>query len=310
MPGIGLVPDLRERWLTELYPETLRFVITNEKLAAWYPNESRTMPRDDADDETHREFMADLLRHVIQREIDAVFSSESYGEGFAAHLTRYFRRWNSSAKPLRHVSVDHAREAVPISGRIIRADVHNARQWLHPAVYASFVERVVCLGGESSGKSTLSQALAQQFGTQFCAEFGREWWEERGGQLTFDDLLFIGRKQMEREEQLARRATRYLFCDTSPLTTLFYCLDQFCHADPQLEALAERRYAVTLLCAPDFPFVQDGTRREPEFRMRQHAWYVREFQRRSVSYVEVRGDVCARVRQVREILEESATSVD
>jgi NadR type nicotinamide-nucleotide adenylyltransferase len=127
---------------------------------------------------------------------------------------------------------------------------HSAKQWLHPAVYASFVQRIVCLGGESSGKSTLAAALAEHFNTLYAAEFGREWWVERGGQLSFDDLVFIGRKQIEREEQLARRATRYLFCDTSPLTTLFYCLDQFVHADPQLEALAERRYALTLLCAP------------------------------------------------------------
>lgn len=289
-------PDLRERWLAELYPQTVRLVVTNERLATWYPGESRVMPRNDADDETHREFMADLLRHVIRREVDAVFSSESYGEGFAAHLTRYFGR------SVQHVCVDSAREVVPISGRIIRADVHNARQWLHPAVYASFVERIVCLGGESSGKSTLSAALAQEFNTQFCAEFGREWWVERAGQLTMDDLLFIGSKQVEREEQLAQRATRYLFCDTSPLTTLFYCLDQFGRADPQLEALAERRYALTLLCAPDFPFVQDGTRREPEFRVRQHEWYVRELERRSIPYIQVSGDVRERVRQVAPVL--------
>ena len=298
----GHPPELRERWLAELYPQALRYVVTNDKLAAWYPNESCVMPPNDADDETHREFMADLLRHVIQREVDAVFSSESYGDGFAAHLTRYFRRWNSAAKPVRHISVDYAREVVPISGRVIRADVHSAKQWLHPAVYASFVQRIVCLGGESSGKSTLAAALAEQFNTLCAAEFGREWWMERGGQLSFDDLLFIGRKQVEREEQLARGATRYLFCDTSPLTTLFYCLDQFGLADPHLEALAARRYDLTLLCAPDFPFVQDGTRREPEFRMRQHEWYVREMKRRGVAYLEVRGDVEGRVREVRDTL--------
>lgn len=74
------------------------------------------------------------------------------------------------------------------------------------------------------------------------------------------------------------------------------------------EALAKRRYAVTLLCAPDFAFVQDGTRREPAFRMRQHAWYERELQRRSVPYFEVRGDLQARVRQVREILGQPAAA--
>jgi HTH-type transcriptional regulator, transcriptional repressor of NAD biosynthesis genes len=89
-----------------------------------------------------------------------------------------------------------------------------------------------------------------------------------------------------------------LFCDTSPLTTLFYCLDQFGKAAPDLERLADRSYSLTILCAPDFDFVQDGTRREPEFRLKQHEWYVRELQRRGVPYIEVRGSVEARIEQV------------
>ena len=44
-------------------------------------------------------------------------------------------------------------------------------------------------------------------------------------------------------------------------------------APPELVALAGRAYDLTVLCAPDFDFVQDGTRREPAFRLQQHAWY-------------------------------------
>jgi HTH-type transcriptional regulator, transcriptional repressor of NAD biosynthesis genes len=89
-----------------------------------------------------------------------------------------------------------------------------------------------------------------------------------------------------------------LFCDTSPLTTLFYCLDQFGQAPAELVSLAERSYALTVLCAPDFEFVQDGTRREPEFRLKQHEWYVRELQQRGIPYIEVHGSIEARVEQV------------
>lgn len=297
----GSEPERRERWLATLYPQTTRLIVTNERLATWYPHEQppRVMPPNDADDETHRAFMADLLRCVACREVDAVFSSEAYGDGFADYLQRYFHRFNPSSKPVRHVSVDSDRNIVAISGRIIREDVHAARQWLHPAVYASFVERVVCLGGESSGKSTLSEALAREFATLHCAEFGREWWLERNGQLRFEDLLFIARKQVEREDESSLRAARYLFCDTSPLTTLLYCLDLFGKADLELEALATRRYDLTLLCAPDFEFVQDGTRREPEFRLQQHAWYVQELERRGIPYMEVKGSLESRVAQVR-----------
>jgi nicotinamide riboside kinase len=129
-------------------------------------------------------------------------------------------------------------------------------------------------------------------------EFGRELWVDRGGNLEFDDLLRIGRTQVEREGRLAEQSNRYLFCDTSPLTTLFYCLDQFGKASAELERLADREYSLTVLCAPDFDFVQDGTRREPGFRMKQHKWYVRELQRRCVPYIEVHGSVEARIERV------------
>lgn len=275
----GCEPERRERWLEQLYPQTTRLVVTNEQ---------RVIPPNSADDDTHRAFTAEL----IDRPVDAVFTSESYGDGFAAYLARHFRR------PVQHVLVDAARSVVPTSGTSIRANVHESHQWLHPTVYASFVDRIVCLGGESSGKSTLAEALARAHGTKHATEFGRELWVDRGGALEFDDLLLIGRTQVEREEQLSEQSNRYLFCDTSPLTTLFYCLDQFGRASPELEELADRTYSLTLLCVPDFDFVQDGTRREPEFRLKQHEWYVRELRRRGVSYIEVRGTVEQRIEQV------------
>lgn len=279
----GCETERRERWLQQLYPQTTRLVVSNER---------RAIPPNNADDDTHRAFTAELLKSVIGRQIDAVFTSESYGDGFAAYLERYFRR------PVQHVLVDAARGVVPTSGTSIRANPHASRQFLHPTVYASFVDRVVCLGGESSGKSTLTEALARAHDTKHAPEFGRELWMDRGGTLEFDDLLLIGRTQLEREDRLAEQSNRYLFCDTSPLTTLFYCLDQFGKAAPELEQLSDRSYALTILCAPDFDFVQDGTRREPEFRLKQHEWYVRELQRRGVPYIEVRGSVEARVEQV------------
>lgn len=290
MPGCE--PARREAWLDQLYPQTTRLVVTNERLAQWFPGQGRLIPPNSADDDVHREFTAELIQHVVGRQVDAVFTSESYGDGFAAYLDRYFRR------PVRHVLVDAARATFPTSGTDIRANVHTERQWLHPSVYVSFVERVVCLGGESSGKSTLTEALAREFDTVHAPEFGRELWVDRGGNLEFDDLLLIGRTQIEREARLAERSNRYLFCDTSPLTTLFYCLDQFGKASPELERLADREYSLTVVCAPDFDFVQDGTRREPEFRLKQHEWYVRELRRRGVPYVEVHGSVEARIERV------------
>ncbi len=116
------------------------------------------------------------------------------------------------------------------------------------------------------------------------AEYGRELWEERAGQLAFADLLRIAEEQVAREQEAAGRAREWLVCDTTPLTTLFYSHVMFGCADPALEALAGRPYDVVVLCQPDFPFVQDGTRQDETFRARQHRWYEAELARRRIPF--------------------------
>jgi nicotinamide riboside kinase len=129
-------------------------------------------------------------------------------------------------------------------------------------------------------------------------EYGRELWVDQGGHLAFADLLHIAQVQAQREEEAAEQAHRYLFCDTSPLTTLFYCVDDFGKAEPELEALAAREYDLHVLCAPDIPFDQDGTRKDEAFRQRQNDWYQQELTARGFPWILVFGPVEARVQQV------------
>lgn len=165
-------------------------------------------------------------------------------------------------------------------------------------VYADFVERVAILGGESSGKSSLAAALALRFDTLHVAEYGRELWEAKQGRLVFEDLLTIGRRQVAREDEACRRARRFLFCDTSPLTTLFYSRHLFGRAEEELERLAARPYRLVVLCAPDFPFVQDGTREGPRLRNAQHAWYRSELAARGMEVLPVEGPIEQRIASV------------
>jgi HTH-type transcriptional regulator, transcriptional repressor of NAD biosynthesis genes len=61
-----------------------------------------------------------------------------------------------------------------------------------------------------------------------------------------------------------------------------------------LEHLAKRTYDLVVLCEPVLPFVQDGTRQEPAFRLHQHAWYQQELNRRRVPHLTVGGTVAER----------------
>jgi HTH-type transcriptional regulator, transcriptional repressor of NAD biosynthesis genes len=294
----------RQRWLAQLFPQAHRLVVKDDWLRQRFPdrNGSVTVPPNDAEDLVHRRFVGFLCAQGLGLTVDTVFTSEDYGDGFARELTNYFREHNSSAPEVRHIQVDLRRTEVPVSGSQIRADVEANRHWLSPVVYASFVRRVCILGGESCGKSTLAEALAIHFGTVHVSEYGRELWEAKNGSLTYEDMLHIAQTQVAAEEQACLGAKRFLFCDTSPLTTLFYSQHLFQSAEAKLEQLAQRRYDLVVLCAADFAFVQDGTRQDANFRGRQNAWYINELDRRRVPFLQVTGGLSERIAQVRERL--------
>lgn len=275
----------RERWLQERFPAVRSAVLDDERLVALGSQTGGPLavPANDAPDESHRDFVGYLCLRLFATPVDAVFSSEAYGEGFASHLTRYFRHWRAESPVVHHVLVDQDRRQVPISASRIRSDVLAQREWLDPTVAASFVPRACVLGGESSGKSSLAAAIADELGGACVAEYGRELWERRAGKLDFEDMLLIARRHIAAEEAAARKST-WVISDTSPLTTLFYSLDLFRRADPELQALAARRYDQVIVCAPDFPFVQDGTRRDAAFRAHQHDWYLQELRERNIPH--------------------------
>jgi len=284
-PGFdGCGKAVREGWLAQLYPQ-VRSVVLDAGL-----------PHNDAPDAVHRAFVGWVCATQLGTDVDAVFTSEDYGDGFALALASCF------GKPVVHVCVDRARARVPVSGTAIRTDPHAWRAFLDPRVYARFVKRVGILGGESSGKTTLAVALSARLETAWVPEYGRELWIERSGELAFEDLRHIADVQVAREERIAQQAVRWLVCDTTPLTTLCYSQLMFGVADPALLALAGRRYDVLFLCAPDFRFVQDGTRRDTEFRMRQHDLYRKVLDEKQIAYTTLAGSVDQRVQQALTIL--------
>ena len=283
----------REAWLRELYPHA-RIVVLGET----FP-----VPHNDAAAGDHRQFVGWVCEHMFGAEMDAVFTSEEYGDGFAAELSEYFfARGRARGRPVVHVQVDQARTRIPTSGTAIRSDPHARRAFLDPRVYASYVQRVAVLGGESSGKTTLCAALAERFGTLWVPEYGRERWVEKGGFLEYADMLHIGQVQRARENDFALGAHRWLFCDTTPMTTQFYSLDLFEQAAHELEILAATRYDAVFLCAPDFPFIQDGTRRDTSFRCRQHKWYQDQLSEKQMPYTVLAGPLEARLEQASSLL--------
>lgn len=284
----GCEPQKRLRWMQQRFPQCHSVVLTPERVKQW---QLPDIPHNDAPADIHRHYVATLCEQVFQQRPEAVFTGEDYGDGFAAVLSTRF------GQPVTHVRLQRSTDANAPSGTLIRTDVHRHRALLADDVYRDFVFRICLLGGESTGKSTLSQALAEALNTRYVAEFGREYWEEKQGELGYDDLLHIARTHVLREQ--AASSERYLVCDTSPLTTLFYTLHQFGHAPQELHQLAEREYSLIVLCAADFEFVQDGSRQGEDFRRLQQAWYEHELTRRNLPFIRVHGSLSARIAQIQ-----------
>ena len=160
------------------------------------------------------------------------------------------------------------------------------------------VKRIALLGGESSGKTTLARALAHALGTVLVPEYGRQRWEELRQTLSGYELVHVAYTQVAWENEHAQQAHTWLICDTTPLTTLQYCLHDHGQAPAELLALSQRHYDLTVLCLPDFDFVQDGCRRDDSFRQQQHAWTLARLAERGVTPLLVQGDVQVRLAQV------------
>ncbi|MES2962914.1 MAG: AAA family ATPase [Bdellovibrionota bacterium] len=285
---VGCELGRREKWLRASYPQALVVGATNA-------------PPNDASEIEHRDYVARVAREIARDHglelFDAVFTSEDYGNGFAAHLSRAF------GKPVTHVSVDRDRLQVPISGTKLREDVHANRKFLSPLVYADFVETVCFLGAESSGKSTIAKACAERFGSAHVDEYGRTLSEERDQKLFLEDMITIAHRHIDDEERLRGLANRYLFVDTSPLTTKFYSGALFGEVVPELEALSSRRYDHVFLCGIDFPLVQDGTRQGEEFRRKQQDFYLRELPKLGWNYTLLEGPLEERLLTVSRVLD-------
>jgi NadR type nicotinamide-nucleotide adenylyltransferase len=194
------------------------------------------------------------LRTVLPERVDRVFTSEKYGEELARRLDA------------EHVCVDLDRTSFPVSGTAVRADLAGHWSLLPPAVRASLCTRIVVLGAESTGTTTLAATLAEALGTTWVPEYGRQWSVERPGGLDrpweSEEFDLIAAEQSRQEDLAARTVpVPFLVADTDALATAVWHERYVGRRSPTVEALAlSRPPALYVLTGDEIPFVQDGLR--------------------------------------------------
>ena len=121
------------------------------------------------------------------------------------------------------------------------------------------------------------------------------------------DQYGIARTQVEREAAAAAQARHFLFCDTTPLMTVVYSRHYFDGADARLAALADAtHYDVTLVTAPDSPWVADGLQRESEaVRQLIYRLLLEELDARGIVYHVLHDSLEARLAQAAPLLRQA-----
>ena len=166
------------------------------------------------------------------------------------------------------------------------------------------IKKIVVIGPESTGKSTLCKELAAHYNTLWVPEYAREYLEKNGPEYNYADLLTIAKGQIELEEAVSNQQliisnqqksisdeqpapdirhqtsdilhqSRLLFIDTDMYVMKVWCEFVFnkCH-NWILNQIAERKYDLYLLCNVDLPWVKDTLREYPDKNTRERLYSI------------------------------------
>jgi NadR type nicotinamide-nucleotide adenylyltransferase len=139
------------------------------------------------------------------------------------------------------------------------------------------MKKVVVIGPESTGKSTLCEQLAAYYKTSWVPEYAREYLLQHGTQYTYDDLLIIAKGQVALEDSYIEKNADapFLFFDTDQYVMKVWCEFVFGKCHPWiLDQIAKRKYDLYLLCNLDLPWVKDDLREYPDLESRRQLFNI------------------------------------
>ena len=161
--------------------------------------------------------------------------------------------------------------------------------------------KVVVFGPESSGKTTLSRALASHYNVLWIEEFARDYlqekWDKENKVCELNDLLPIAYGQIKLENEYSQKTNKLLICDTDLLETKVYSetyYDGYC--DPLLEKYAlKNSYDLYILTNIDIPWEKDDLRDKPNEREKMFDAFKETLIKYNRPYIEVSGSLSKRL---------------
>lgn len=166
------------------------------------------------------------------------------------------------------------------------------------------IKKVAIVGAECTGKSLLTEALANHFGCPYVPEFAREYLGKLNLPYTALDVQAIARGQLSLEDEaVANTGSPYLFCDTN-LWVIKVWMDNSYKATPEWieQEIQQRQYHLHILTDYNIPYENDSLREHPNERQHFTEIYRNLLENHKVPYVYVKGCLEERVKQVQAVL--------
>ncbi len=274
----NVLGHIRAKWIKELYPDI----------------EVRLVP--DTLDDNDSEGWANYTVRVLGRAPDIVFTSEDYGEPYARLMGS------------RHMLVDKHRVHVPVSGTKIRNDTLAHWGYLAAPQRAYYAKRIVILGAESTGTTTLAKLLRDHYNTEWVPEYGRDYCvrrkEESWTEWQTEEFIHIASEQNRQENERARNAHGVLICDTDAFaTTVWHRRYMGFYSDIVNNIGEQNTHDFYILTGDEIPFVQDGTRDGEHIRHEMHEWFIDRLNETGRNYALVTGTTPERLQQSINIID-------
>ena len=164
--------------------------------------------------------------------------------------------------------------------------------------------KIAIIGPESSGKSTLTEYISNEFSALSVDEYAREYMLNIDNPLTYSikDLIHIANIQYSKYQDAINSDVRLVVCDTEMLTIKIWAEDKFGYCPKGINSLfQEQKYDLYLLCKPDIEWTYDILREDKDRRELLFNVYKDYCDNRNLKYTVVEGIRESRYEIIRNI---------
>lgn len=166
------------------------------------------------------------------------------------------------------------------------------------------IKKIVLIGPESTGKSTLAKQLAEHYQTVWVKEYARKYIDLLDRDYEKQDLLTIAKGQIKAENEHFAKANQVLICDTDLIVIQIWSEIKYKNCDEWiLEQINRRHYDLYLLCGTDVPWEYDIQREHPNARNELYQIYLEYLKSYKKKYIELFGNKSVRLEKSIKIID-------